>query len=114
MQREVTDGYVYAVDVVIVGTANNDPTHGIQFTETCRLKRPEGSLIPYDNLTEDEVIKWVQNQWTTECLHGFTQPYMTILDKSLDAFFNQPRVAGGVPWAPTVGIGSTNVGVGTT
>ena len=107
MQREIDDGYVYAVDVVIVGIANNDPTHAIQFTETCRLKRPEGAMIPYEDLTENQVLEWVKAQWSWECMHGFNKPWMSILNKSFDTFFNKPKVAGGVPWTPNVGVGTT-------
>ncbi len=107
MQREIDDGYVYAVDVVIVGIANNDPTHAIQFTETCRLKRPEGAMIPYEDLTESQVLEWVKAQWSWECMHGFNKPWMSILNGSFETFFNKPKVAGGVPWTPNVGVGTT-------
>tara|TARA_Y100001938_G_scaffold141869_1_gene212273 strand:- start:746 stop:1129 length:384 start_codon:yes stop_codon:yes gene_type:complete len=114
MQREVTDGYVYAIDVVITGTANDDPTHGVEFRETCRLERPADSLIPYEDLTEEQVIGWVQNEWRTKSLRNMGLPYMEALHLSFESFFSRARVAGGTPWGTSVGIGSTNVGVGTT
>ena len=40
-------------------------------------------------------------------MHGFNKPWMTILNKSFDTFFNKPKVAGGVPWTPNVGVGTT-------
>ena len=107
LRRETSDGYVLKALVRIIGTDTEDATHQVAVGGDCDFKRPEGTMIPYEDLTESQVLEWVKAQWSWECMHAFNKPWMTILNKSFDTFFNKPKVAGGVPWTPNVGVVTT-------
>jgi len=91
LDREVADGLVtvahYTVDAF-------DGTYSSGAYGSVGLERPE-SLIPYADLTEEQVIGWVQ-----EALGGDEKvaEIQAALQAQLDEL-RQPTKAAGLPWA---------------
>ena len=90
LQRETSDGFVmvapYTVDA-------NDGTYSAGAYGSVGFERPD-NLIPYADLTEDEVIGWVKT-----ALGGDEE--VTEIQAALQAQIDEQRAptkAAGVPW----------------
>lgn len=66
LEREALDGYVYVAHwtVAAISSATNDD--GEPYTASgygsIGLERPEGNLIPFEDLTHDQVVGWVKDK----------------------------------------------------
>ena len=90
LERETADGYVYTAHYT-VSAANDSYSAGAY--GSVGFERPE-TLIPFDNLTEDTVIGWVQ-----EKLGG--QEKVDEIQAALQSQLDEkasPTKAAGVPW----------------
>ncbi len=114
LRRETSDGYVLKALVRIIGTDTEDATRQAAVGGDCSFKRPEGTMIPYEDLTESQVLEWVKTQWASEKVPGMNFTVLELKEKSLEQFMNLPRMADGLPWISTDEYGNYNVGVGTT
>ena len=114
LRRETSDGYVLKALVRIVGTDTEDATRQAAVGGDCSFKRPEGTMIPYEDLTESQVLEWVKTQWASEKVPGMNFTVLELKEKSLEQFMNLPRMADGLPWTAPDEYGYYNVGVGTT
>jgi len=114
LRREISDGYVLKALVRIVGTDTEDATRQAAVGGDCSFKRPEGTMIPYEDLTESQVLEWVKTQWASEKVPGMNFTVLELKEKSLEQFMNLPRMADGLPWTAPDEYGYYNVGVGTT
>ena len=114
LRREISDGYVLKALVRITATDTEDPTHQAAVGGDCSFKRPEGTMIPYEDLTESQVLEWVKAQWAVEKPPGMNFTVLELKEKSLEQFMNLPRMADGLPWTTMDEYGNYNVGVGTT
>lgn len=90
MDRLTSDGFVVIVHYSVVAidgdyTANTYGT--VNFTE-----QPNAQLIPYEDLTPEIVIKWVQNSLDQETIESS-------LDAQIYAQKN-PVQKSGLPWLP--------------
>jgi hypothetical protein len=90
LERETDDGFVFTAHYTI---AANDGTYSSSAYGSIGFQRPD-NLIPYSDLTEDEVIGWVK-----EALGG--DPKVAEIEAALQAQIDEqrhPSKAAGVPW----------------
>lgn len=87
--RDSKDGIVVGANFTI--TASNG-TDSYTVNSQTAFPAPTGAIIPYDQLTEAEVIRWIQNTVGTQSEE--------LADSELAAYVerkNQPT-ANGTPW----------------
>lgn len=98
LKREIESGYVYSVDFAING-ANDFHTH--QMTATLNLKKPE-NLVPYKDLTEATILKWVQDKLNTDNAEDRQRnPSFEDLENQVKGIIQEktkPTLGDGVPW----------------
>lgn len=90
LERETSDGYVFTAHYTVDAA---DGTYRAGAYGLIGLERPEGQLVPYSDLTEDQVISWVKNKLGVETV--------TNVEAALKAQLNeqhQPTKAAGLPW----------------
>jgi len=91
LDRETADGFVFTGHYTINAS---DGTYSAGSYGTTGFERPE-NLIPFDDLTEEEVIGWVK-----ESLGGDDK--VTEIQDALQAQIDEqasPTTATGLPWA---------------
>ena len=87
LQRE-TDGYVHTANYVYTGVSTTGSlTKEHSVTGIVTFTRPE-SLIPYNDLTESQVIGWIQT--------GIGSTEISVMHTELGKFID-PDI-GGTPW----------------
>ena len=87
LQRE-TDGYVHTANYVYTGVSTTGSlTKEHSVTGIVTFTRPE-SLIPYNDLTESQVIGWIQT--------GIGSTEISVMQTELGKFID-PDI-GGTPW----------------
>ena len=65
LHRELEDGYVYTVDWTLHAVSSEmrgDEPYQMFGNGSTSFERPESDLIPFDDLTKDQVIGWVQDK----------------------------------------------------
>jgi len=97
LEREVSDGYVYSAHYSVVGISDTLDPEGNPYNSgaygSIGLQRP-GTLIPFADLTEDQVIGWVK-----EALGGADK--VAEIEAALEARIAElisPSKINGVPW----------------
>ena len=97
LEREVSDGYVYTAHYSVVGISDTLDPEGNPYNSgaygSIGLQRP-GTLIPFADLTEDQVIGWVK-----EALGG--DATVAEIEAALEARIAElisPSKINGVPW----------------
>ena len=91
LDRETKDGYVYTAHWTVNAT---DGTYKAGGFGSQGLDRPEGSLVPYADLTETQVLGWVKDKITAD--------KVTDIETSLDNQITEqkaPTKATGKPWS---------------
>ena len=91
LERETADGFVFTAHYTVDA---NDGTYSAGAYGSVGFERPE-NLIPFADLTEDQVVQWVQ-----EAIGGDEKvaEIQAALQAQLDEQHN-PTKAAGVPWA---------------
>ena len=91
LERETADGFVYTVHYTVNAS---DETYSSGAYGSIGLERPD-TLIPYSDLTEDQVVGWVK-----EKLGGDekVQEIESALQAQLDEQ-RSPTKASGIPWS---------------
>ena len=91
LQRETSDGYVFEVGVSLTGTNTDDASiKGTTPVHICKLVRPSGSLVPYADLTEAQVVGWVQNAWSNQqTMPGIS--YKTYIETQLEEIMSHNK-----------------------
>jgi len=97
LEREVSDGYVFVAHYSVVAISSTLDPEGNPYNSgaygSIELERP-GTLIPYDDLTEQQVIGWVK-----EALGGDEK--VAEIEAQLEARLAElisPSKINGVPW----------------
>jgi hypothetical protein len=91
LERETNDGYVYTIHYTV--DAKND-TYSAGAYGSIALERPEGDLIPFSELTEDQVVmEWLLPKIGEEKVQEVHAALQAQLDEQ-----RQPTKASGVPW----------------
>ena len=91
LERETADGFVFTAHYTVDA---NDGTYSAGAYGSVGFERPE-NLIPFADLTEEQVVQWVQ-----EALGGDEKvaEIQAALQAQLDELRHPSKVAG-VPWA---------------
>ena len=93
MQRELADGYVNKVIYRVNGA---DGTYSFRATGEVDLPRPE-TLIPYSDLTEAQVLTWVQQK-----LNADKDGTVAAIEQAVENGVNEqktPTTGVGKPWS---------------
>ena len=97
LEREVADGFVYVGHYTLVGISDQEDPEGNPYNSgaygSVGFQRPD-DLIPFDELTEEQVVGWVQ-----EALGGDEK--VAEIEAALQARIDQlitPTTESGVPW----------------
>jgi hypothetical protein len=91
LERETSDGYVYTIHYTVDA---KDDTYSAGAYGSIGLERPEGDLIPFSELTEDQVVmEWLLPKIGEEKVQGVLAALQAQLDEQ-----RQPTKASGVPW----------------
>ena len=91
LERETTDGYVYTAHWTVNATEIvEDKTYTASSYGSIGLERPEEDLIPFEDLTEELIVSWVQEKLDVET-------HETSLQSQIDEQ-KTPSKLSGVPW----------------
>ena len=90
LERETSDGYVFIAHYTVDA---KDGTYSAGAYGSIGLERPEGSLIAFADLTEEQVIEWVKEKLGDEAVANVEAALQSQIDEQ-----RQPTKAAGVPW----------------
>jgi hypothetical protein len=91
MERETADGYVFVIHYTVEAS---DGIYRSSAYGSLGLERPEGSMIPYADLTEDQVVmEWLLPKFGDEKAQEIHDALQTQLDEQ-----HHPSKASGMPW----------------
>ena len=91
MERETADGYVFTIHFTVTA---EDGTYSAGAYGSLGLERPEGSMIPYADLTEDQVVmEWLLPKFGDEKVQEIHAALQAQLDEQ-----HHPSKASGMPW----------------
>jgi hypothetical protein len=95
LERETADGYVYTAHYTVNAT---DGTYSAGAYGSIGFERPEGELIPFSQLTEDQIVmEWLLPKFGEEKVQEIHAALQTQLDEQ-----RQPTRAAGLPWVSDV------------
>lgn len=89
LERETADGFVYTAHYTVDA---NDGTYSAGAYGSIGFERPE-TLIPYMDLTKDEVVSWVKEALGSEKVLEIGQALLAQIEEQ-----RNPSKASGVPW----------------
>jgi hypothetical protein len=90
LERETSDGYVFTAHYTVDA---KDDTYSAGAYGSIGLERPEGRLIAFAGLTEEQVIEWIQEKLGDEAVANVEAALQSQIDEQ-----RQPTKAAGVPW----------------
>jgi len=91
LERETADGYVFTAHYTVDA---KDDAYSAGAYGSIGLERPEGDLIPFADLTEEQVIGWVKAKLGDEAVTNVEAALQAQLDEQ-----RHPSKAQGVPWS---------------
>ena len=98
LERELADGYVFTAHYSVNAVSSALNPEGSNYSQgaygSVGLERPEGDLVAFDDLTEDQVIGWVKAK-----LGGDEK--VAEIEAALQARLDEvitPTKINGVPW----------------
>ena len=90
LERETSDGYVFTAHYTVDA---KDDTYAAGAYGSLGLKRPEGELIPFADLTEGVVVQWILDALGDEKVTSICEALQSQLDEQ-----RAPKKATGLPW----------------
>jgi len=90
LERETSDGYVFTAHYTVDA---NDGTYSAGAYGSLGLERPEGELIPFSQLIEEQVVQWVMDSFGPEKVASIEAALQGQLDEQ-----HAPTKAAGLPW----------------
>jgi len=91
LERETSDGYVFTAHWALNAIETvKDITYTASVFGSVGLKRPEETLIPFEDLTEELVVSWIKNKLDIGSYEALTQ-------NQIDEQKNPSKLSG-VPW----------------
>ena len=90
LERESSDGYVFTAHWTVSTT---DGEYSASSYGSMGFERPEGELIPFDNLTEELVISWVQDKLGEEQVASIQSSLISQIEDQ-----KAPTKLSGTPW----------------
>ena len=92
LDRETKDGFVFTAHYT-VDAVSDDQVYRAGAYGSIGFERPE-NLIPFADLTEEQVVGWVKEALTAEKVSDVEAALQAQLDEQ-----RNPSKAAGVPWA---------------
>ena len=92
LERETADGYVFTAHYTI-DAVSEDQVYRAGAYGSIGFERPE-TLIPFADLTEEQVIDWVKEALGSDKVLKIGQALLAQLDEQ-----RAPSKASGLPWA---------------
>jgi hypothetical protein len=89
LERETADGFVYTAHYTVDAT---DGTYSAGAYGSIGFERPD-KLIPYKDLTKDEVIEWVKEALGSDKVQEIGQALLNQINEQ-----RNPTHASGMPW----------------
>jgi hypothetical protein len=90
LERETEDGYVFTSHYTVDA---NDGTYSAGAYGSLGLERPEGEMIPFSQLTEEQVVQWLMDSFGPEKVASIEAALQSQLDEQ-----HAPTKAAGLPW----------------
>lgn len=90
LERETADGFVYTAHYTVDA---HDGTYSAGAYGSIDFERPE-NLIPYADLTKEQVIEWVKEALGSDKVLEIGQALLDQINEQ-----RNPTRSGGVPWA---------------
>jgi hypothetical protein len=91
LERETADGYVYTAHYTVTA---NDGVYSAGAYGSMGFERPEGELIPFSELTEDQIVmEWLLPKIGEEKVQEIHAALQAQIDEQ-----RQPTKASGLPW----------------
>ena len=90
LERETQDGFVYTAHYLVDA---HDGTYSAGAYGSIGFERPD-NLIPYADLTKEQVIEWVKEALGSEKVVEIGQALLNQIDEQ-----RHPTKAAGVPWS---------------
>lgn len=91
LERETADGYVFTVHYTVDA---KDDIYSAGAYGSLGLERPEGSMIPFADLTPEIVIGWVKEKFGAEKVAEIEGALQAQLDEQ-----RTPSKQSGLPWS---------------
>jgi hypothetical protein len=88
LEREVSDGYVYTAHWTASSTLGEFSAGAYG---SVGLERPDGTLIPFDQLSKEQVVGWVKDKLDVPAIEAALASQI--------AEQQAPKQASGLPWA---------------
>lgn len=90
LDRETSDGYVFTAHYTVDA---NDGVYKAGAYGSIGFERPESSMIPFSDLTEEIVIGWVKEKFGDEKVLEIEEALQSQIKEQ-----RHPSKASGVPW----------------
>jgi hypothetical protein len=90
LERESTDGYVYTVHWTLLA---QDGDHTASAYGSLGLERPEDEMIPFEDLTKEIVIDWIEEKLEEDQIESMKQSLQSQIDEK-----KSPTKLSGLPW----------------
>jgi hypothetical protein len=90
LDRETSDGYVFTAHYTVDA---NDGVYKAGAYGSIGFERPESSMIPFSDLTEEIVIGWVKEKFGDEKVLEIEEALQSQIEEQ-----RHPSKASGVPW----------------
>ena len=98
LERELADGYVFTAHYSVNAVSSTLNPEGNPYTQgaygSVGLERPETDLIPFDELTQDQVIGWVKEKLGGD--EKIAEIEQALTDRLAEVI--SPSRINGVPW----------------
>ncbi len=90
LERETSDGFVFTVHYTVDAA---DGTYTAGAYGSLGLERPEGEMVPFNQLTEAMVVQWVKDKLGAEAVSNIEAALQAQLSEQ-----HAPTKAAGLPW----------------
>ncbi len=98
LERELADGYVFTAHYSVNAVSSSLNPEGNPYSQgaygSVGLERPEGDLIPFEDLTQDQVIGWVKEKLGGD--EKVAEIEKALTDRLAEVI--SPSKINGVPW----------------
>jgi hypothetical protein len=98
LERELADGYVFTAHYSVNAVSSTLDPEGNPYSQgaygSVGLERPEGDLIAFDELTQDQVIGWVKEKLGGD--EKVAEIEKALTDRLAEVI--SPSRINGVPW----------------
>ena len=98
LERELADGYVFTAHYSVNAVSSALNPEGNPYSQgaygSVGLQRPEGDLIPFEDLTQDQVIGWVKEKLGGD--EKVAEIEQALTDRLAEVI--SPSKINGVPW----------------